>query len=228
MEIEFQGDVLTSAEVEERLADLAIGNIIIQPTGEKGIILRTKDINEETHQEILTRLGDVVEHRFEGIGPIIGKELVAKTQIAIILALLSIVVYIAFVFSRNSFPVKSWQYSVAALLALVHDLLIPFGVFAILGKFYGAEVTIPIIAAVLTILGYSINDTVVIFDRIRENLAKRKFNSFEETVNQSLNQTLVRSINTVLTVLLALFAIYFFGGETLKYFSLILIIGVIS
>lgn len=228
IEVEFQGPLLANEAIEKKLADLNLGKITLQPTGERGMILRLKNIDEATHQEILKNLGEVKDHRFEAIGPIIGKELTRKTKIAIILALLAIISYIAFAFRRLSQPAKSWQYGIAALIALFHDIIIPLGVFAILGKFYNVEITISFIAALLTVLGYSINDTVVVFDRIRENLLKRKFLSFEETVNQSLNQTFVRSINTVLTVLLTLFAIYFFGGETLKYFSLALIIGITS
>ena len=228
MEVEFQEFLPSNEVIEKNLADLNLGKITLQPTGERGMILRLKSIDEATHQEILKRLGEVKEHRFEAIGPIIGKELTRKTKIAIILALISIIAYIAFAFRKLSYPAKSWQYSIAALIALFHDLLIPLGVFAILGKFYNVEITIPFIVALLTVLGYSINDTVVVFDRIRENLLKRKFQSFEETINNSLNQTFVRSINTVLTVLFTLFAIYFFGGETLKYFSLALIIGIAS
>ncbi len=228
IEVEFQESLPSNEVIKEKLADLNLGEITLQPTGERGMILRLKNIDEATHQEILKKLGEVKDHRFETIGPIIGKELTRKTKIAIILALFSIIAYIAFAFGKLSSPAKSWQYSIAALIALVHDIIIPLGVFAILGKFYNVEITISFIAALLTVLGYSINDTVVVFDRIRENLLKRKFLSFEETVNQSLNQTFVRSINTVLTVLFTLFAIYFFGGETLRDFSLALIVGITS
>ena len=228
IEVEFSESVLDNATAKQQLADLNLGEVIVQPTGEKGIILRLKSVDEETHGKILEKLGNVQERRFEAIGPIIGQELTKKTRVAVVLALLSIIIYITFAFAKLSWPMKSWQYSIAALLALFHDILIPLGAFAVLGRFYGAEMTIPIIAALLTVLGYSINDTVVVYDRIRENLLKRKFSTFEETVNQSLNQTLSRSINTVVTVLLTLFAIYFFGGETLRYFSLALIVGIVS
>ena len=228
IEGEFSESVLDNAMVKQQLADLSLGEVIVQPTGEKGIILRLKSVDEETHRKVLEKLGSAQERRFEAIGPIIGQELTKKTRVAVVLALLSIIIYITFAFAKLSWPMKSWQYSIAALLALFHDILIPLGAFAVLGRFYGAEMTIPIIAALLTVLGYSINDTVVVYDRIRENLLKRKFSTFEETVNQSLNQTLSRSINTVVTVLLTLFAIYFFGGETLKYFSLALIVGIVS
>ena len=228
MQLEFNGQVPPNETIEKKLADLDLGEIIIQPTGEKGVILKLKHVDEPTHQEILKKLEDAKEQSFEAIGPTIGKEMTNKTKIAIIIALLAIASYVAFAFRRLSHPAKSWQYGISTLVALFHDVLIPLGVFAILGKLYNIEIDIPFIAALLTILGFSVHDTIVVFDRIRENLLKRTSMSFEESINRSLNQTLVRSINTVLTVLFTLFALYFFGGETLKYFALALIVGIIS
>jgi len=228
MEINFETRPENSV-VQEKLKNLDLGEITIQSTDEEGLILRMKEVSEEIHQEIIQKLGEnnkIEELSFESIGPTIGKELKEKTIKAVILALIAITLYIAFAFRKISQTVSSWQYGIASLVALFHDILIPLGMFAILGKFYNAEITIPIIAALLTILGYSVHDTIVIFDRIRENILLKRFSSFEEVVNASLNQTLGRSINTVLTVLIVLLAIFFFGGETLKYFALVLIIGI--
>jgi len=158
----------------------------------------------------------------------VGQELRNKTELAIVLALLSITIYIAFAFRKVSRPVASWKYGITSLVALFHDVLVPVGVFSILGHFYNVEITIPIIAALLTVLGFSVHDTIVIFDRIRENIVRRGMGEFEDTVNESLNQTLGRSLSTVFSTLIVLIAIYFFGGETLKYFSLALIIGITS
>ena len=144
------------------------------------------------------------------------------------LALLAITLYIAFAFRKVSRPIASWKYGITSLIALFHDILIPLGVFSLLGKFYNAEITIPIIAALLTILGFSVHDTIVIFDRIRENILRRGMAQFSETVDLSLNQTIGRSISTVCTVLLVMASLFFFGGQTLKYFSLALMIGVAS
>jgi preprotein translocase subunit SecF len=144
------------------------------------------------------------------------------------LALLAITLYIAFAFRKVSRPVASWKYGIASLIALFHDILLPLGVFSVLGYLYNVEITIPIIAALLTVLGFSVHDTIVIFDRIRENIFKRGMGEFEDTVNWSLNQTLGRSLSTVFSTLIVLFSIYFFGGETLKYFALALIIGITS
>jgi preprotein translocase subunit SecF len=228
LELEFKNSKPSNQEIEQKLSDLDLRLSPPQPAGDKGLILRMKDINEDTHQEILKRLGsDVEEKRFESIGPIIGKELEQKTKVFAILVLVAIVLYIAFAFRKASKPMASWQYGlVASLVAFFHDVLIPLGIFSLLGKFYNVQVTIPIFVGLLTILGYSVHDTIVVFDRIRENLLRRSGSTFEETVNNSLNQTLTRSVNTSLTALLVLIAIFFFGGETLKYFSLILILGI--
>lgn len=227
LEIEFKKERISNNEVEKILADLNLGNIIIQPTGEKGLILKIKHIDEETHQEILKKLGEVEERRFETIGPVIGKELKEKTKVFTILVLIAIIFYIAFAFRKASRPISSWQYGItAALVAFFHDILIPLGIFSFLGKFYNIQLTIPIVVGLLTILGYSVHDTIVVFDRIRENIIQRRGVLFEEIVNSSLNQTVARSINTSLTSLMVLFAIFIFGGETLRYFSLVLILGI--
>lgn len=228
MELSFKDVRPSNQEIEAKLSQFNLGEIVVQPTGDKGVIIKTKEINEEKHQEILKQFEGAEERHFESIGPTIGKELRDKTKVALILALMAIASYIAFAFRKISRPVSSWKYGAATLIALLHDVLVPLGVFAFLGKFYNVEITIPIIAAILTILGFSVHDTIVIFDRIRENLLKRSSLPFEEIVNLSLNQTLGRSINTVLTVLFVVLAIFFLGGETLKYFSLALIIGIIS
>ena len=228
LEVEYKAERFSNQEIKNALAGLDLGEIYIQPTGERGVIIRIKDIDEATHQQVLEKLGQVEELRFESIGPVIGQELKGKTKIVIVLSLLAIVLYIAFVFRRTSRPVASWQYGIASLLALFHDVLIPIGILSLLGKFYGVQITISVIVALLTVLGYSINDTVVVFDRIRENLLKRIGVTYQETVNQSLNQTLTRSVNTSLTTLFVLIAIFFLGGESLKYFALTLILGIVA
>jgi len=230
LELEYKDQVPSHQEIREVLSPFDLRENI-QSTGDKGVIIRMRDITEETHLKIVKKLNERAEvvkakTSFQSIGPMIGKELKHKTNIVILLALVAILLYMTFAFRKVSYPVKSWQYGIAGIIALFHDVLIPIGVFSVLGKFYGIQVTIPIITALLTIFGYSINDTVVVFDRIRENLLKRTDMDFEGTVDRSLNETLTRSISTSFTTLLVLFAIFFFGGETLKYFSLALIIGI--
>lgn len=224
LEVTYDENRPSPQEVRDKLSDLDLGQIIVQPTDSSSLIIRMKDIDEDTHQEVLRRIGGQ-EARFESIGPTIGKELKQKAIWAIILSVAVVIIYLGFAF--RGFGLSSWQYGlIAALVAFFHDALIPIGVMSVLGKWYGVEITIPIIAALLTIIGYSINDTVVILDRLRENILRHRGFSFEDTVNRSLNQTLVRSINTSLTTLLVLIAVFFFGGVTLKYFSLVLIIGI--
>ena len=231
MEIEFTKQRPSNDEISKSLTQFNLGEIVIQPIGFGGTVLKFKGVEEETHQNILSeinKLSAVQEKSFQFIGPSVGQELKNKTIIAIILALLAITIYIAFAFRKVSRPVTSWKYSVTSLIALFHDILIPLGVFSLLGKFYNIEVTIPIIAALLTILGFSVHDTIVIFDRIRENILTKGTGSFSDTVDNSLNQTIGRSISTVMTVLLVMVSLFFFGGQTLKYFSLAIIIGIFS
>ena len=232
LEIQYKEARPSSQEIQEKLADLELGVINIQPSNDRGVILRLKSIDEEIHQKLIERLeqsGEIEGRPFESIiGPVIGRETLQKTKYAILLALCSIILYVAFAFRKVSRPIRSWQYGLATLIALFHDILIPLGVFSILGAFYGIQMTIPIITALLTVLGYSVNNTVVVFDRIRENLLKGQGRSFDKQVDKSLNQTLSRSINTSLSTLLVLAAIFFLGGESLKFFSLALMIGIIA
>ncbi len=231
MEVDFTNHRPSNEDITKALAEFNLGDVIVQPTGQNGAVLQFKGIDEATHQKVLTKLqalSPLQEKSFQYIGPSVGQELKNKTELAIVLALLAITLYIAFAFRKVSRPVASWKYGVTSLVALFHDVLIPLGVFSVLGKFYNVEITIPIIAALLTILGFSVHDTIVIFDRIRENILRRGMGQFSDTVDWSLNQTIGRSISTVVTVLLVMFSLFFFGGDTLKYFSLALIIGITS
>ncbi len=230
LEIEYKEKRPSNDEIRERLQDLDLGVFYIQPSNEKGIIIRMKDIDESTHNQIISLLkqgNELEEKRMESIGPVIGRELKGRTNIVIILSLLLIVVYIALAFRRVQRPVKSWQYGIVSLITLCFDVLMCLGLFAFLGRFYNVDFTIPVVTAVLTVVGYSINNTVVVFDRIRENILKRG-GYFEDIINNSVKETLSRQINTSLTTLFTVGAIYFFGGETLRYFSLALITGIIS
>lgn len=256
MEVEYSEARPSIADVKEKISDLDLGDVLIQQIGDKGMLLRFKSVSEDTHQEILSRLkengkaerlaipegtnvinevlinpgsasgNEIQEKRFNSIGPVIGQELKRKTYYAIFIALVIIVGFIAWAFRKISEPVSSWKYGIIAIVALFHDISITVGVFVFLGKFFHSEVNAPFVAALLTVLGYSVNDTIVIFDRIRENL-KHHYGDFAETVNKSVNQTLVRSVYASLTTLLVLLSLYFFGGETIKDFVLALIIGII-
>lgn len=232
LEVEFLGARPEVRTVEEKLADLNLGSLTVQPVEESGMILKFQDSTKEKRDEAMKKLGELSggenkleEVSYDSVGPSIGAELKRRAALAIFWVLLAIVIYISIAFSKISKPVASWKYGLSALIAMFHDVIITLGVFAILGKFYGIEINTPFIAAILTVLGYSIHDTIVVFDRIRENLPKSD-EDFTGTVNTSLNQTLMRSINTSLTSLLTLMAITIFGGSSIRPFAMALTIGI--
>jgi len=229
LEVEFLNQRPENQAIKEKLAGLDIGEASVQPTGERGVMLRMRDLDENKHQEVLEALNSISpfeEKRFDSVGPVIGQELKQRALAAILVVLALIVIYIAFAFRHVTRPVASWKYGLAAVVALFHDVFIPVGIFSILGHYLGAEIDLLFVTGLLTILGFSVHDTIVVFDRIRENLKKGAGQNFEETVNISINQTITRSINTSLTVFLALLAIYIFGGASTKYFALLLMIGI--
>lgn len=214
---------------------LDLGDYSVRETGDSGYIVRLKSIDEAEKGQIvgsLETLGKMEEKRFNTIGPVLGAELRNKAIMSFVLVLILITLFIAYAFRHVSKPVSSWKYGYVAILTLLHDMLIPIGVFSVMGHFYGVEVDTLFIVAILVILGYSINDTIIVFDRIRENLSKvrddERNEKFEEVVGVGLKQTIGRSVNTSFTTLLSLLAIYFIGGEVTKYFALALIIGIIA
>lgn len=209
----------------------------IRPAGEQGFILRTPFLEGSQHADILAVLSrggsaTLTETRYDAIGPTVGKELRTKSLTSILLVILAIVLFIAFAFRKVSAPVSSWKYGLIAVVGLLHDVIVPIGLFAILGHYTGAEIDTLFVTALLVVLGFSIHDTIVVFDRVRENLSRnaerRVRESFEETVGKSVTQTFNRSINTSLTTVLALLALYFFGSHSTQYFSLALLVGIIA
>jgi preprotein translocase subunit SecF len=234
MEIEFSGGRPPISDIQSSLKEsLPSNEFSLNEAGENGLVLRSDNLSEQNHQSVIATLKNkfadskVEEKRFDSVGPVIGNELKDKSITAIIMVLIAITIYIAIVFRKMSMVISPWVMGVAAMLALMHDVIIPVGVFALLGHLHDVEIGAVFVAAILTILGFSVSDTVVIFDRIRENFIKnRNKEEFGKLVHQSIMQTLTRSLNTTFTVLLSLIAIYFFGGESLEYFSLALIIGI--
>jgi len=218
-------------EMREFLSGYELGDFNIQPSGEQDMLIRFQFLSEEQRSELLANLdkkyGDVEELRFDSVGPIIGEELRTKTFYAIVGVLVAIILYVAYSFRKISKPISSWKYGLLTIVAAFHDVIIPVGVFAVLGKYMGIELNAPFVAALLTVMGYSVNDTIVVFDRVRENLLKTE-GTFEEIVGRSVRQTMARSINTTLTTLLALIAIFFFGGDTIRDFTGVLIIGILT
>jgi len=219
-----------ASQIIDSLKALNLNGLKVSPVGASGMNLRFKETDEATHQNIIKILSanNAQERRFSSIGPTIGAELKQNSIKAILMVLLGISIYIAWAFRKVSKPLNSWRYGAATLLALFHDLIIPIGLFAFLGYFFDVEVGTDFIVALLVILGFSVHDTIVVFDRIRENLKRYASLEFISLVNQSANETLVRSINTSLTVLLTLLALYLFGGESIKYFVLALMVGIFS
>lgn len=230
LQVEFTGERPQVISVQESLAKLNLGTIQIQNAGEKEMVLKMKNIANDERISILENLqnlGPVQEKTFDTIGPIIGQELKQKAIYANILVLTGIIIYLAWAFRKiSSYRVSSWLFGLNAVIALIHDILITTGFFAVLGYFFKIEIDSLFVTALLTILGFSVHDTIVVFDRIREGI-KRDFSSpFEVIINRSINETMVRSLNTTMTTLLVLVALFLFGGESVKYFILALIFGI--
>lgn len=241
--IDFKGGALTEVtykdarptqeELNPILESLGFGSMLLQPAGDSDYIVKSRELNDIEHKQLLNALSQdgknlLEEKNFSSIGPSVGKELTRKAIVAIILVSLGIIIFIAFAFRKVSKPVSSWKYGFIAIVSLLHDVIIPVGIFALLSHFLGIEMDTLFVVAVLTILGLSVSDTIVIFDRIRENIRGQaminKIN-FPETVGKSLQQSFVRSICTSLTVILVLLALFFFGPYSTKYFALVLAFG---
>lgn len=257
--IDFTGGSLTEVSyterpakevVEEALTPIPLGGYSLREAttdaGEEAFILRTRDLTDAERQEVsaaLTSLGEGGEvDRFTSIGPVIGEELKDKAGWAVGLVALVIVLYVAFTFRGVRRPVRSWVYGLIVILVLLHDVLVPTALFGVLGHVAGAEVDVLFVMAILAVLGYSVNDTIVVFDRVRENLKLNEaaqadapeagrtleVEPFAETVGRSVSQTFTRSINTSFTTLLALVALYVIGGAATQNFALVLIAGVVA
>lgn len=210
-----------------------IKDVVVFPSANNTFLIRMDNASENDHQKYLAdiknKFGNVDELQFESIGPSIGKETEQKAIWAIILVIIAISLYVAFAFRKVSFPIKSWKYGIITVVTLFHDVIIPAGFFAILGWKLGIEIDTNFVVALLVVMGFSVHDTIVVFDRIRENLMFQKGKEdFSETVNKSVVQTLARSINTSLTVIFVLSAMFLFGPVTLKYFILTLLVGIVA
>lgn len=240
--IDFTGGSLLSIEVPADVTQESVRTTIeatgftpiVQTASDGSMLIRVPPLTEDEHQRVLSALrsahGDVTELQFDSVGPTVGAELKKQAIVAIVLVLVLIAVYIAWAFRRVSEPVASWKYGLITLIAAAHDVIIPLGVFAVLGKVFGYEADTAFVAALLTILGYSINDTIVVFDRTRENLYRHRHDetTFAATVNASINETLARSLNTTLCVLIPVLAIVIFGGESTRGFAITLLAGILA
>lgn len=220
-------------EVAKVVTELNLGNAIAQTSGDREMIISLPDLTNEQRQQVVDKLNEtytgVTETSFETVGPTVGRELLKRALMAIGLVLVAIIIYISWAFRKVGVgPVPSWVYGASAVLALAHDIFIVIGIFSILGHYAHIEIDSLFVTAMLTVLGFSVHDTIVVFDRVRERLLLGVESTFEETVNVSLNQTLIRSLNTSLTTLIVLGALYLFGGVTIRNFILALLIGIAS
>ncbi len=231
-ELTMEKDINQSIEeISDYLAEQGLGQINIQTTGENSIILRFSNIPEGKHIELLKDIEEInpliKEKRFESIGPSIGGELKVKSVWATILVFTGILLYLWYAFHHFSSAIPSYRYGVLAVLMLMHDALFIVGLFAVLGKFQGWEVNSDFLVALLVVIGYSVHDTIVVFDKIRENLKTRTKEPLKDIINLSIQQTLMRSLNTSLTTIFPLLTLYFFGPFSIKILVTAMIGGVI-
>lgn len=226
MEVEYTNVRPEQIVVEESIKSLSIGDVLIQPMGDKGYSFKTREITEQERGQVLQVLGsDVTEKSFTSIGPSVGAELARKSILSFILVALGIIFWIAFSFRKVSKPVSSWKYGLMAIVSLIHDVTISAGIFAFIGFLTGAEVDTLFVVAILTVLGLSVSDTIVVFDRIRENIRIGQSKTFEDTVGHSLGQVYTRSIITSSTVIIVLLCLVFWGPSSTRIFSIVLTAG---
>jgi preprotein translocase subunit SecF len=231
MKVKYAESVPSNQEIIDTLKDLNLSSLTVQASDNSSVLIRYASEDDQTNESswkaLQAKWPNATQLSVDFINSSVSKELKSKSLNAIGVAIVTIMAYIAWAFRKVSRPVESWKYGLGAVIALAHDVIITAGVFSVLGHFYGIEVGIPFIAALLTVLGFSVHDTIVVFDRTRENLIKGSSRElFPDVVNKSLNETMVRSINTSMTVIITLLAIYIFGGASIKYFALALLVGV--
>jgi len=231
MVIKFANEIPAKDEITGLLSEMNLNSLTLQNSENNSMVVRYASEDDKTNVDVWAKINekytDATQSSVDFFNSSVSGELKSKSINALVLAIMAIMAYIAWAFRKVSRPVESWKYGAGAVIALAHDILITTGVFSLLGHFYGIEIGIPFIAALLTILGFSVHDTIVVYDRTRENLLRSSSKTpFPEVVNQSLNETLVRSINTSLTVIITLLAMYIFGGVSIKYFALALLVGV--
>lgn len=231
-EVQYGGVAPTQEELISLMGNLGLESVIVQPTGDSGYIIKTEDLSDNKHRELIdtisTEDGDLVEIGFNSVGPVVGQELARKAIVAVVLVSIAIIMFIAFAFRKVSKPVSSWKYGFIAIAALLHDVIIPVGVYTVLSYLYGAEVNSLFVVAALTIIGLSVADTIVIFDRVRENLKKESNVArvdFREIVGKSLTQSYMRSIATSLTSMLVVTSLIIWGPDSTKFFAIMLVTG---
>ncbi len=224
----------TENDLREKLTGLKqVRGVVVSKTGESTYLIKSLTLSNEEHRQVIDELGKdfgtITEKQLQTVGPSVSQDLTRKAIIAGVLAAVLIVLYLAYSFRGVSYPVSSWRFGVVAVIALIHDLVISVGIFAVLAHYFSYEVDASFITALLTIMGFSVHDTIVVFDRIRENLAQNKNSAeqqFEQIADQSLTQTLNRSLATSLTVILTLVSLTILGGESIRAFVVTLLVGI--
>lgn len=235
-QVSYQGERPTQEQVQTSIDRMELGSYVVQPTGETGYIFRTRELTNAEKDTLLQVLSfdgtkPFAVDKYDSIGPVVGSELKKKAYTAIAVVILCIVLFITYAFRKVSEPVPSWKYGLAIIISLLHDVIIPTGFFIIYIHYVGGEIDILFVSAILAILGYSVHDSIVVFDRVREHLRINKEENikedFETTVGKSVSETFGRSINTSVTIFLVLLALYILGGPTTQNFALVLLLGVI-
>lgn len=229
-EVSYISDIPEVKEIQEKVDSLNIGNAIVQPIGDRNVYVKTRDLSEQERQLLMKAISfddkyDIEERSFTSIGPSVGKELKNKSVISLSLVGIATILFIAYAFRGVSKPVSSWKYGIIAIITLLHDVILTTGVFAFLSNTIGVEADTLFVVALLTVLGLSVNDTIVVFDRVRENLQRKVFDDFKVVVGKSLEQTMVRSLNTSLSTIVVLLALFFVGPESTKIFAITLASG---
>jgi preprotein translocase subunit SecF len=220
---------MVKSDLEEELASAGYPNALVQQTGEGGFIIRTEELSSEDktalEHTLQDRFGAITESEFYSVSPMVASETARNAGIAIGVAAIGILLYITWAFRRMPNP---FRYGTCALIALGHDTLVALGVFAVLGGMFGWEINLMFITGILAVVGYSVNNTVVVFDRIRENLSRDVSADFKTVVNNSLAETLSRSLNTSLTTLFVVLSLLLFVGASIQNFAVVMLIGVIA
>lgn len=227
LELAFSERPLPSV-VSGDLATLGYNDAIVQPFGENNLVIKTVVLSEQDRETIVQGLSEkyeLTQKGFTTIGPSVGAELKSKAVVAVVLVLVAVILFIAYAFRKVSRPVSSWKFGFATIIALIHDIIIPLGAFALIAHYTGAELDTLFIVAILTTMALSISDTIVVFDRVREHLGNNKNQAFPELVGDSLSETFTRSLNTSLMVLVTVVSLAIFGPATTQLFAIVLAIG---
>ena len=235
MQVGYTGTVPPLSTIEKQVSVIPVGAVSVRSAGQNAVSIRTRTMTPAEHDAVFASLSanaSTTELAYTSVGPAFGGQFTHKALWAIFAVVLVIALFIAFAFRKVSRPISSWYYGLTVIAILAHDLIIPAGFYAILAHFTGVQVDALFITALLALLGYSVNDTIIIFDRVRENLIlNEKLNTkelFEETVGKSISETMTRSINMSLTVVLALGALVLFGAAATRDFALVMLVGVIA